>query len=75
MKELKEIILKMINEIEKKETNLRVNSTGGGHGKVYPDKTVGVLKMLGNEEGEYQEDYVLNPVTISKAFLKRKINE
>ena len=70
MNELKEIIKKLIKEIEKKETNLRVVSVNGGHGKVYSDNTVGVLKKLGKEEGEEQEEYVLKPVEISKAFKK-----
>lgn len=72
MNELKEIIRKMILEIEKKETNLRVNSVDGGHGKVYPDKTVSVLRMLGKEEGEEQKEYILKPVKISKAFKKEE---
>ena len=70
MTDLRDIMLEILNEIEKKETNVRVNSVGGGHGKVYSDKTVGVLKMLGKEEGEEQEEYVLEPVEISKAFKK-----
>ena len=72
MDELKEIIEKLLIEIEKKETNLRVTSVNGGHGKVYPDNTVGVLKMLGKERGEHQEEYILKPVEISKAFKKER---
>ena len=73
MTNLKEIILDVLNEIEKKDTNLTVTSPrGGGPSKAYPNKTVGVLKMLGKEEGEEQEEYVLEPVKISKAFKKEK---
>ena len=72
MTSLKNLIFEILNEIEKKETNLRVNSVGGGHGKVYPDKTVSVLRMLGNEEGEEQEAYILKPVKISKAFKNKE---
>jgi len=70
MKDLKEIIEKLLIEIEKKETNLNIASVNGGHGKVYPNNTVGVLKMLGREKGEQQEEYELKPVEISKAFKK-----
>ena len=70
MTDLKDLIIEILNEIEKKETNLTVAGARGGPGKAYPNKTVGVLKMLGEEEGEKQEQYVLKPVEISKAFKK-----
>jgi len=71
MNELKDLILEILKEIEDKENNLKV-SGGRGYstGKAYPDKTVGVLKMLGEEEGESQEEYELKPVKTSKAFRK-----
>ena len=73
MDELKEIIYKMLNEIEKKEKIVNVKGgKGGGPGSVFPEDTVGVLKMLGSEKGETQEDYILKPVEISKAFKKEK---
>ena len=51
MSNLKEIILDVLNEIEKKDTNLTVTSPrGGGPSKAYPNKTVGVLKMLSARE-------------------------
>ena len=73
MKELKELILEILKEIEDKENNLKI-SGGRGYstGKAYSDKTVGVLKMLGEEEGEPQEEYELKPVKTSKAFKKEK---
>jgi hypothetical protein len=71
MDELKEIIRKLLNEIEEKETNLNVaGGKGYGAGKAYPNKTVGVLKMLGHEQGKEQETYELKPVEISKAFKR-----
>ena len=73
MDDFKELILEILNEIEKKETNLTVaGGRGGGTGKAYPNKTVGVLKMLGKEEGEEQEEYKLKPVKVSKAFSKKE---
>ena len=67
--DLKELIFEILNEIEKKETNLSIaGGRGYGSGKAYPNNTVGVLKMLGHEEGESQEEYELKPVKISKAF-------
>ena len=73
MNNLKELILQILNEIEKKETNLSIaGGRGYGTGKAYPNKTVGVLQMLGSEEGEKKEEYELKPVKISKAFKKDK---
>ena len=73
MTDLHDLILEILNEIEKKETNLTVaGGRGGGPGKAYPNKTVGVLKMLGEEEGEEQEEYKLKPVEVSKAFSKKE---
>ena len=71
--DLKELIFEILNEIEKRETNLSIaGGRGYGAGKAYPNNTVGVLKMLGHEEGEDQKEYELKPVKISKAFKKRK---
>jgi len=68
----KELILEILNEIEKKETNLSIaGGKGYGAGKTYPNKSVSVLQMLGYEEGEDQEKYELKPVKISKAFKER----
>jgi len=77
MTDLQLLMLEILNEIEKKETNLTVaGGKGYSAGKAYPNKTVGVLKMLGNEEGEEQEKYILKPVKISKAFKnKRRKND
>ena len=72
MDELKEIIIKLLNEIEEKETNLSITGGRGySAGKAHSNKSVGVLRMLGYEEGENQKEYKLKPVKISKAF-KRK---
>ena len=55
------------------ENNMRVaGGRGYSAGKAYPSKTVGVLKMLGDEKGEETEEYELEPVKISKAFKRRK---
>jgi len=71
MFDLKKLILEILNEIEKKENNLTVaGGRGYGTGKAYPNKTVGVLQMLGEEEGEDQEEYKLKPVKVSKVFKK-----
>lgn len=71
--DLKELIFEILNEIEKRESNLSIaGGRGYSAGKAYPNNTVGVLKMLGNEEGESQEEYKLKPVKISKAFKRRK---
>ena len=73
MNNLERLILEILKEIEDKENNLKI-SGGRGYsaGKAYPNKTVSVLKMLGNEHGESQEEYVLKPVEISKVFKRRK---
>ena len=73
MNELKEIIALMLNEIDKKENILNVKGArGGGYGTAYPDKTVGVLRMLGHEEQDEKQEYELKPVKISKIFARRK---
>ena len=73
MEELKEIIRKMILEIEQKEKIVNVKGgRGGGTGTVYADNTVGVLKMLGHEEGKEKEEYQVKPVKISKVFQRNK---
>lgn len=73
MDELKELIEKLLKEIDQKENNLNIaGGRGYSAGKPYPNKTVGVLRMLGHEEGEELEEYNLEPVKISKAFKKGK---
>ena len=69
-----DLLLEILKEIEQKDNNVRVaGGKGYAAGKAYPDKTVGVLKMLGRGEGENkEEDYKLKPVKISKAFKRRK---
>lgn len=72
-----ELILEILNEIERKEFNLSIaGGRGYGTGKVYSKKSVSVLQKLGYEEGEDQPDeYEHKPVKISKAFKKRKTND
>ena len=71
MNDINLLILEILKEIEDKENNLRISGGRGyGAGKAYPSKTVSVSRMLGNEEGEEQDNYVLEPVKISKAFKK-----
>lgn len=73
MNNIKKIMLAILNEIEKKETNLSIaGGRGYGTGKPYPNKTVGVLKMLGYEEGDQKEEYELIPVKVSKVFRKKE---
>ena len=67
------LILQILNEIEKKEAIVNIaGGKGYSTGKIYPDDTVGVLKMLGYESGEKQKEYKLKPVKISKAFKRKK---
>jgi len=71
MNELKNIILKLIKEIESKENNLNVRGGRGySTGTANPDKTVKVSNNLGKEYVEDVEEYILKPVKISKAFKK-----
>ena len=73
MNDINFLILEILKEIEDKENNLKISGGRGyGAGKAYPNKTVSVLRMLGNEEGEEQENYVLKPVDVSKVFKRRK---
>ena len=66
-------MLEILSEIEKKDTNLTVaGGKGYSAGKVYPNKTVGVLKMLGKEYKEKPKEYEFEPVKVSKAFNKEK---
>ena len=68
-----QLMLEILSEIEKKDTNLTVaGGKGYSAGKAYPNKTVGVLKMLGKEYKEKPEEYELKPVKVSKAFKKEK---
>ena len=72
MEELKEIILKLLLEIQRKESNVTL-SGGYGYsvGKAYPNNGVGVLKLLGKEEDiEESEEDLGGPVKISKVFKK-----
>jgi hypothetical protein len=71
-------MLEILNEIEKKESNVNVaGGKGYGVGKVYSDKTVGVLRMLGKsmyeddeDENKEQKESSKEPVKISKVFKK-----
>lgn len=72
MDELKEIILKMINEIEQKEKIVNIKGgKGNAAGGIYPEDTVAVSSLLGYQKEEI-EKYELKPVKISKAFKKVK---
>jgi len=73
MNSLKNIFLKILNEIEKNDNIL--NITGGrgyGTGKARVKEPHSVTKNLGNEEGEEEEIYILKPVKVSKVFRRRK---
>ena len=73
---MKEIILEILNEIEKKDSVISIaGGRGYSAGKAYPSKSVGVLQLLGHEEGEKQEIYKFKPVEISKIFKKREKND
>lgn len=68
-----QLILKVLNEIEKKETNVNIaGGKGYGAGKVYSNNTVSVLSLLGDEENEESEEYNIKPVKISKVFKRGK---
>jgi hypothetical protein len=71
--DMKKIYLAVLNEIEKRETNLSIaGGKGSGAGKAYPNKSVGVLQLLGYEENELPEEYEIKPVKISKAFKDKE---
>ena len=74
MNELKEIILKILQEIENKENILNISGAKGyGTGRARPKNPHSVTKELGyQEEEEKEEEYVLKPVKISKAFKKKE---
>lgn len=73
MKSLYEIMINVLNEIERKDTNITVTGGRGyGAGKAYPNKTVSVSNLLGKEYKEDPEEYKLKKVEISKAFKKEK---
>ena len=73
MENFKDLILEILKEIESHENNLKIaGGRGYATGKAYADKTVGVLKLLGEEELEEQEEYKLKPVKISRKFKKEK---
>lgn len=66
-----ELIKQILNEIEKKETNLSIaGGRGYSAGKPYPNKSVSVLQKLGYEEGQTQNEYIFKPVEISRIFKK-----
>ncbi len=77
MNELKKIILQLLHEIEKKDNNVTIaGGRGYSVGKAYPSKGVGVLRLLGKvDEIEEKEEVEQKPVTISKAFKKRRKND
>jgi hypothetical protein len=78
MNELKKIILQLLHEIEKKDSNVTIaGGRGYSVGKAYPSKGVGVLRLLGkvDEIEEKEEEVEQKPVTISKAFKKRRKND
>jgi hypothetical protein len=69
MKELKEIIKMLLNEIEKKENILNISGGKGyGVGKARVKDPHPVSRNLGVVEEIEEEEYVLKPVKISKAF-------
>jgi hypothetical protein len=71
--DMKKIYLAVLNEIEKRETNLSIaGGRGYGTGKAYSNKSVGVLQLLGYEENELPEEYKIKPVKISKAFKDKE---
>jgi hypothetical protein len=72
MNNIKLIILEILNEIEKKDTILTVaGGRGYSAGKAYSNKSVGVLRLLGYEEGEPEsEEKEYEKVKVSKAFKK-----
>ena len=69
------LILEILNEIEKHDTNVSIaGGKGYSVGKIYSNKTVGVLRNLGKEESkDIHQEYEIKPVKISKVFKKRKI--
>ena len=68
-----DVLISLITEVEDNRNNLSIKGGRGySAGTVYPDKTVGVLKLLGHEDGQEEEDYILKPVQVSKAFKKEK---
>lgn len=72
MDELKEIILKLLKEIESKESILNVSGKGYGVGRARVKDPFPVSFGLGNEEQEEQEEYKIKPVKISKAFKRKE---
>ena len=73
MKELKELIEQILNEIEQKDNILNISGGRGyGTGGAKPKDPHPVSRNLGNENREEQEEYELKPVKVSKAFKRRK---
>ena len=71
--ELIDVLISLITEVEGNRNNLSIKGGRGySAGTPYPDKTVGVLQLLGHEENEEKEDYILKPVKVSRAFKKEK---
>ena len=73
MNEFIKLIESLIKEIEQNDNILNISGARGyGTGKARVKDPHPVSKNLGNEQGEEQEEYVLKPVKISKAFKRRK---
>ena len=71
MKNLNEIILEILNEIEENDNILNLSGIKGyGTGSARVKDPHSVSKNLGPEKKEKQEEYVSKPVEISKAFKK-----
>ena len=70
-----EIMIKFLNEVESKESNVTIaGGKGYGIGKAYPSKGVGVSRLLGKySELDIDEDSDCSqaPVKISRIFTKR----
>ena len=74
-----EIMLRFLNEVESKESNVTIaGGRGYSIGKAYPSKGVGVMRMLGKDpdfESDEENDSYNKPVKISKVFIKEKEND
>ena len=74
MDELKEIIRKLLNEIEEKESILNISGGKGyGVGKARVKDPHPVSKNLGDEKNDNEEEkeYVVKPVKVSKVFTRK----
>ena len=72
--EMYKLIMEILDEIANHESNVKVaGGRGYSTGKVYPNNTVGVLKLLGKEENEEENEEEFNKtVQVSKIFKKEK---